>query len=418
MLIEGLLIALVVLIGAIFLLGGALLLKGVASHLWERWSAFFAAHASRHWVATTGTIERAVVTYTSGRGGRVYEPAIRYAYVVADQRLVSQQFAFATTSGVGDEGLVAARAVVQRFRAGSVVQVFYDAEAPKRATLDRSVPPIVGPTLGWSFALVGCALAFFLGGTIVLGAFEDPPDLGDVPPLSAQFGGLAAALGGLFVLVAGVRFIRGEERRQRRLLRFVQAAKSALVHEVRAGELVAVSGRAEAFASTPEEGEEAGEDELPFAKGPLVHYEIDAEWYRRTSCSDFEVRDTSGAALVELREPDSMFVRSERLRIEGEVERFLDEQQENGDEPFRAYPMWLGFGRIRSGDRVLVVGRAATDDDELAFRANQDDPSSLFVADGARDEVVQRLSRSVQRTNTLFLLGAGLVVAGAVALVV
>ena len=79
------------------------------------------------------------------------------------------------------------------------------------------------------------------------------------------------------------------------------------------------------------------------------------------STGNFEVRDASGAALVQLREHESVFAPRERLRIDGEVERFLDEQQEDGDDLLRAYPESLGFRCIRSGDPVLVLGRAATE---------------------------------------------------------
>ena len=99
-----------------------------------------------------------------------------------------------------------------------------------------------------------------------------------------------------------------------------------------------------------------------------------------------------------------------------EVERFLDEQQEDGDDLLRAYPESLGFRCIRSGDPVLVVGRAATEHEELVFRANADERTSLLVALGAREEVIGRLNKDARRTLALCFLGATLIVIAVVAL--
>jgi hypothetical protein len=407
-LIEGLLVAIVVAFGAMFLLGGLLVLRGVAGHLAERWGAFFAALASERWVTTMGKLERAAVTYTTSRGGRTYTPFIRYSYDIGGRTLLSERFAFEVTSGPGEEGLAAARAVVQRLAAGGAVQVFYDPDKPQRATLDRRVPSVVGATFGWSFVLLlGAGLAF-MGVKLVLGPFEDPPNLGEVPPLLAQFGGLATAAGVFCALVSGARAVGKQEREQRRLLRQIEAARASLLREVREGERVAVSGRVESPGSDPE---------LPFEDGPLVYYDVDIEFFRRTCYSDFWVRDASGVASVELRENESTFVQKRRIRIEGAVERWLDEQRDSPDDPIAAYPEWLGFRRIRVGDSVLLVGRAERDGDELVFRGSSNDPATLLVADGSREEVLGRLSKRLGRTRALLLIGGGLVVAGIVAMV-
>ena len=409
MLIEGLLVASVVLFGAMFLLGGLLVLRGVAGHLAERWGAFFAALASERWATTMGKLERAAVTYTTSRGGRTYTPCIRYSYDVGGRTFVSERFAFEVTSGTGEEGLAAARGIVQRLAAGGAVQVFYDSDKPQRATLDRSVPSVVGATFGWSFVLLLGAGIAFMGVKIVLGPFEDPPNLGEVPPLHAQFGGLAAAGGVFCALVAGVRAVGKEERGQRRLLRAIEAARPVLLREVREGERVAVSGRVESPGSDPE---------LPFEAGPLVYYDVDLEFFRRTCCSDFCVRDASGVAWVECREPESAFVQRRRVRIDAVVERWLDDQRDSSDDPTPAYPEWLGLRRIRVGDSVLVVGREEGDGDDLVFRGSSDDPTTLLVADGSREEVLGRLRKRLGRTRALLLVGGGLVVAGIVAMVV
>ncbi len=418
MLIEGFLIAFVVGIGSVFLLMALALLKGVLGHLWERWGSFFAALASREWAATIGKVERAAITYaTTGRGGRIYTPLVRYSYGVNGESFVSDRFAFYVANG----SLEDIQGVVRRYRPGSSVEVYYDPNQPKRATLDRGVPPVVGPTFGWLFLLLLAGSLFsYLGVIIVRGAFEDPPNLGEVPPLIAQIGGFAGIIGAILVLVAGVRAIRWEERRQRRLLRTLEAAKPALVGEVRAGEIVAVSGRAEELDAEPEDedGAPAGPGELPFEEGAFVYYDVDAEWFRRTFLSDFVVRDSSGIALVEVGEPESTFTRSQRLPIEGAVERFLDDQREDITVPVAAVPTQVRFDCIKKDDAIVVVGRVERDDDEFVFRATPGDPTSLLVATGSREEVIERLGRRVRRTRALLLLGVGLIVAGLVAALV
>src|SRR6185503_3130358 len=178
--IEGLLVAFVVLIGSLFLIGGTALFKGVGEHLWERWGSFFAAIESQRWVTTTGKVTRAVVTYTTSRRARSYAPAVRYKYSVGGESFVSERFAFVVTESVGEDGAAVARAVVERFPTGGSVPVYYDPKNPKRATLDRGIPPVVGPTLGWLLVLlVGGGVMFPLGVIIVKGPFEDPPNLGD-----------------------------------------------------------------------------------------------------------------------------------------------------------------------------------------------------------------------------------------------
>jgi len=251
---------------------------------------------------------------------------------------------------------------------------------------------------------------FPLGVIIVKGPFEDPPNLGDVPSLSAQIGGLTAAFGAILVLVAGVRAIGREERRQRRLLRRLESARTTLVREVRAGEPVIVSGRAEEL-----EGEPPDAFELPFEDAPLVYYDADVEWFRRTCFNVFGVRDASGVVLVELEATESTLLQNRRLRIEGQVERWLDDQRDESD-LIPAHPEWLCIECIRKGDPVLLVGSAEQEDDGLVFRAQAGDPTSLLVADGSREEIGTRLGKRLGKTRALYLIGGGLIVVGAAAM--
>lgn len=423
MLIEGFLVLIVVAFGSIFLLLALGLLKGVVQHLWGRWGDFFEARDSQSWVTTMGKIERAVVSYThSGRGKARYAPIIRYSYGANGEKFVSERFAFDVGGVTGHGDLPAIQALVQRFRPGSQVEVHYDPKKPKRATLDRSVPPVVASTLGWLCTLLFAGSLFgYLGFIIVRGPFEDPPDLGETPPLIAQAGGFAVGIGGILLLVAGVRAIRSEERRQRRQLRYLRSAKPALVHEVREGELFAVAGRVEEIEAEPGEEDETAPSEvasLPFDRGLLVYYDIDAEWYRRTGFSDFAVRDASGVAFAQLDELGSMFIEDGRLPIEGAVERFLDAQRESIDQPIPAVPTWVSFRCIKKGEPVVVVGRAEPDEDGMVFGADPGNPESLLVATGTREEVIARLSKRSRRTRAYFFVGSALIIAGTAAMLV
>jgi hypothetical protein len=335
---------------------------------------------------------------------------------------VSERFAFYVATGIGDEGKTATQAVVERFRTGSSVEVHYDPKKPKRATLDRSLPPVMGATVGWLFVLfLAGPLFFYLGFIIVRGPFEDPPNLGETPPLIAQAGGFAVGIGVVLLLVAGVRAIRREEIRQRRMLRYLESAKPVLVHEVHEGELVAISGRVEELEFELDSEEEAALEvsrsdlQLPFEDGRLVHYDIDCEWYRTTAFSSFGVRDASGVALVELSEMESTFVQKRHLPVEGAVQRYLDEKREDSAAPIPAVPTEVTFQCIKKGDPVLVVGRAEDGDE---FRATEGDPRTLLVASGTREEVVARLRKGLRWTRALLLLGGALIIAGAVAILV
>jgi hypothetical protein len=406
--IEGLLVAFVVGIGLAFVAGGVFLVKGVGGHLWERWAAFFAALESRRWVVTTGRVTRSVVTYTTSRRGRSYTPAVRYTYSVGGERLVADRFAFSVAESAGDEGAAAARAVVERFWPGNEVHVFYDPENPSRATLDRSVPPVLGPTLGWLLVLlVGAGVLLSLGVIIVQGPFEDPPNLGDVP-LREQLGSLAVVVGALFVLAGGVRAVSADERRERRLLQRLESAKLVLAREVRAGEPVVVAGRAEL--------EDPGDLDLPFEDAPLVYYDVDADVYRRTCSTAFDVRDASGVVSVDLGDRATTVLPSRRVRVEGAVERWLDEQRDEGDEPIPAAPAELRLECIRIGDPVLVFGRAEREEGTLVFRVGAADPASLLVTAGTREDVAARLRLRLGRTRAFLLSGAGLLAAGLAAL--
>lgn len=422
---EGLLVGFVVLVGASFLLGGVLLIVGVSGHLWERWKVFLAALDSRHWATTTGKITRAVVTYTMHRGVRSYAPAVRYTYNAGGASFVSERYAFVETGGAGDECEAATRAVIERFRAGSEVQVYYDPKEPSRATLDRSVPPVIGATLGWlAVMLLGGGVMFSLGVTVVRGPFEDPPDLGDAPALGVQLGGVAVAVGAVLMFVAAVRALGSVERRGRALLRRLRTGKTTLIRDVREGEIVTIAG------TVDDSDDEAEPLTLPFEDAPLVYYDVDAQWFRRICFGTFDVRDASGVVLVEIEEAESTLLQSRRLRIEGSVERWLDEQLDESDEPhdgsnerhdagadpILAYPEWLRLECIRKGDPVIVIGQAERVEGELVIRAKPGKPTSLLVVDGSREEVSQRLGARIGKTRRLFLAGGVLLVMGALAM--
>ncbi|HEX6765549.1 MAG TPA: hypothetical protein VF103_08735, partial [Polyangiaceae bacterium] len=191
--------------------------------------------------------------------------------------------------------------------------------------------------------------------------------------------------------------------------------------EVRAGELMAVSGRVEERWNEEDYDEaDEGEDEhegespspldLPFEDTPLVYYDADLGWFRRTCFTKFGVRDSSGIALVELGEAESTLLERRKLPVEGAVERWLDEQRDDESDPIPADSGSLAIERIRKGDLVAVVGTAEQEGDGMVFRARPSDPTSLLVGEGSFESVVGRLKKRIGRTRA-FALGGGLLVA-------
>jgi hypothetical protein len=410
--VHALLVLAVVLFGLLFVAGGLLALWTLGSGLRARWAAWAEARQSRTWVATSGRITRAVVTYTTGRRGRVYRPTIHYAYRVGDVDHVSERYDFVEPTGEENE----ARELVARLREGSDVTVYHDRARPERATLDRRVPSVVGFTIGWSLLLLSFSgVCIAIGVDVVVGAFEAPPlDSTDLPSVSAELGAALVVLGGLALLVAAIRAVGGEARKQRRLLGLLASAKPARAGQVQHGERVVVVGRAEAL---PVEDESGCTLELPFQRGPILFYDLRFGPYSERGVVPFVIRDESGAIEVWIDTVETA-LQTRALPIRGDVELWLqDKYREEAD----SVPAGLAvsFECIRKGDTVLVVARAEHDEDadEVVLRAREGEPGSL-LADAPREALIARLSQRGRTTRALCFLGVGLAIAGGILMAV
>lgn len=407
MIVRAALVGAVVLFGLLFVGVGLLALWALGSLLRERWAARAEARHSQTWIATPGRITRALVTYTTGRRGRIYRPTIHYAYRVGDVDHVSERFAF--VEPIGDEN--DARQLVARFPEGSNVTVYHDRLRPERATLDRRVPSVLGFTIGWSLLLLclgGFAVA--IGVDIVVGAFTEPPmDASDVPGANVQRGVLGLVLGGLALLVAAIRTVGSEARKQRRLLGLLASAKPTGAGQVQHGERVVVVGRAE-----PLDGENGPLClALPLSRDPILFYDVRFGPYSERSVVPFVVRDASGAIEVSIEDVETA-LRTQTLPVHGDVDRWLQDKyrEENDSVPAG---LVVSVEQIRAADTVLVVAHAEYDEnaDALVLRARAGGPGSL-LADASREELVARLSKRGRTTRVLWLIGVALTVAGAI----
>jgi hypothetical protein len=435
--IVGLLVSIVVLIGLVVLGLGLLVLWGSAGNLWERWAAFVGALRSRDWVETQGTVTRSVVAHRRSRRNVFYLAAIRYSYCVDGKRFDGERLDFDET---GDGTFEGAQATVARFPLGSGQRVYYEPALPRWSTLARNVPPVFLASLGWLIVgLVGVVLAGF-GVDIVFGAFDEPPELGELPSLRAQLGGLLVGVGTLAVAIGGIRALL--ERKTRRMLRYLASAKPTQNGDIRAGDRVAVFGRAEEDEEGPddevgpdqagqEELAEAGDEELeehaladpsqfelPFVKGTVfyLHTDLGSADGDMTQVTSFVVRDETGVVSVEL-SPGQGLLSNQKVPIQGEVEQWLDQHDlELGSSVPADRRAAMKVERICEGDSVLIVGQAFKAGARVVLRAHGDEPLALLFADKPLPDVVKKLKRGPRTTLALCAAGSLSIISGAIAL--
>lgn len=404
MIIVGLLVGLVVLIGLGVLGLGLMVLWGSAQNVWQRWTAFVLALRSRGWAETDGAIVRSVVVHRRTRRQVQYEPAIRYTYWVGGKQLSGERRNFEELDGGSYE---TARAAVERLPVGSKQRVYYDAAVPRRATLARDVPAVFWFSLGWLVVtFIGVVLAG-LGGDIVVGAFAEPPELGELPTLRAQMGGLLVAVGAVAVLCAGIRALL--ERKTRALLRYAASAKAVRVSEVQPGERVAIFGRAEAVV----EGD-GDEVDLLFGERPLVylHSDLGSPDSKLTRVSPLMVRDETGELEVDLSDGQGV-LGQQRVAIQGAVEQWLDRHElELGASVSGDRRATMNVERIHEGDSILIVGQAFKDaGSELVLRGEE-----LVFADERLPAVISKLQKKPRTTLALVWAGMLSMLIGIVAL--
>jgi len=120
---------------------------------------------SRHWPSTTGRVLAASVEASRrvGRSGVSFYPAVMYEYYVDGQRYVGNRISFGTRMGTGVRSWVESQ--VERYPAGSEVEVFYNPTNPADAVLEHGAPGSWGNLLV-VVILVGALIVFlasFLG---------------------------------------------------------------------------------------------------------------------------------------------------------------------------------------------------------------------------------------------------------------
>jgi len=115
--------------GAIFVYLG---LKIVADEI-QTWRK---AIASREWLSTVGRVINSEVHISYGRHATYY-PRAKYSYTVAGQDYTGDRIVFAWRNFFDRQ---AAEKVVESYRPGQTVTVFYDPQQPQASTLDQKFP--------------------------------------------------------------------------------------------------------------------------------------------------------------------------------------------------------------------------------------------------------------------------------------
>jgi hypothetical protein len=94
------------------------------------------AIASREWLSGVGRVISSELHISYGRHATYY-PRAKYSYTVAGQNYTGDRIVFAWRA-VFDRA--AAEKVVESYRPGQMVTVFYDPQQPQASTLDQNFP--------------------------------------------------------------------------------------------------------------------------------------------------------------------------------------------------------------------------------------------------------------------------------------
>lgn len=114
------------LVAMFVLLGGGLLFVGIRS--------MRAASASRAWSSAQGTITSSQLMTGGQRNSRWYKPQITYTYTANGQTYTGEKVFFgdARSSSMAKE-----QKMVDRYKQGAQVEVFYNPQQPQEAVLER-----------------------------------------------------------------------------------------------------------------------------------------------------------------------------------------------------------------------------------------------------------------------------------------
>ena len=122
------------------------------------------ARASSTWPRVSGEITHSEVVQSSDSEGVSYSPLVRYDYAVGDQPFTSERICFGLARM--SAGLRFARTYSERYRIGSVVNVYYDPTQPSSSVLEPGISKqaFLPMAFGLGFALFGgwFALLFWL----------------------------------------------------------------------------------------------------------------------------------------------------------------------------------------------------------------------------------------------------------------
>lgn len=410
MVIRGALIAIVVLFGIGILAAGAFAAGFAARTLLRDGRTLLDWWRSRNWPTTPGTITHATLTEGRWRRGKLHGARIACKYHAAGGRWSSRRYRFDSVlrSVAQDE----ATADVTRFARGSAVSVFFDPRDPASAVLDRRRPDVVFPMAVVALlTLIGIG-AVGAGVAVIRGPFADPPPLHDeeLPPLSAQIGGLLGLTG-----LIGLWLARRDARRSQPHCDLLE--RLASVHEVRIAELQ--RGQDVALFGKVETGEEARPS--PGTGEPAVYYRARALVDGETRLEDvhegrFYLHDGSGRILISTGGCTDLLPVTRPPADAGWFD-WLDSAWHHGS----AAPLEFAVevARILPGSSILVVGRVrpAADGNGFAIAATSKAPHPLVLAAEPLTDVVRHLSRPARRAKTLGRLAiATLLVAAALLL--
>jgi Protein of unknown function (DUF3592) len=134
----------------------ALIMGGIAAMLYMR------VQGTANWEMAAGQVVSSQVTATSRRSKRSGTPEVIYTYSVMGQEFQSDKiFVGGVVSGLG------ARQTVERYPAGSMVQVFYDPQHPEQAVLERRSTVArflvaLGGGMALIFFVIGAGMALFV----------------------------------------------------------------------------------------------------------------------------------------------------------------------------------------------------------------------------------------------------------------
>ncbi|MFO1076244.1 MAG: DUF3592 domain-containing protein [Planctomycetota bacterium] len=410
MLIRAICVAFVALFGLALLGFGLFLAWFAAKTLWHSGGELLMAWRSRHWAATRGTVERAVLTRMRTRRVTTEGARIAYAFVVDGRTYTSMRCRFAATLG-GPDGVLLSQSkeLLARFPAGAEVEVFYDPADPERSTLDRGVPAI-GPSTCIALLLLAFAPLFaYLGAQIVLGSLDEPSDwtAEDMPPLGSQIGGLLAVVA---AVAAGAAWRAGRRAaRQKATLDRLAGAAPTPIGELAADRDAAIFGTVE-----PGDGDALS---APITDAAVVYHRtaVSSDFDARTEVGEqrpFVVHDGTGRVLVE---PEGaidhlpVIAVPRSLAAVAWVDDLLGRNATAVPEDFRVEQR-----RLAPGDPVLVLGRVRRDGraGPLVLRSRDEAGEPLLLAPEPLARAIRRFSEGA-RMREAWRWVAGLALLGA-----